>query len=169
MNEEVEQVYQNINEAHIFTSTVTNQVDNINHKFNISDKCLIYLLTCKKCLTRCLIHLKQNNYKNNSRDYDCNLSCSSSTLYELHSSVGACGCLEHVSITFIEKTDASDLETYTLFYGTIWSKSFIKLIMVHNKLKGFLFFRILLPDYVISAKYIGYHLLFLQFYKIAIW
>ena len=58
MNEEVEQVYQNINEAHIFTSTVTNQVDKINHKFNIGDKCLIYLLTYKKCLTRCLIHLK---------------------------------------------------------------------------------------------------------------
>ena len=44
------QVCLNVNETDTFTSTVTKKTYKINHKFDCSDKCLIYLLTCKKCL-----------------------------------------------------------------------------------------------------------------------
>ena len=40
----------NFNETDTFTITVTKQTYKINHKCNCSDKCLIYLLKCKKCL-----------------------------------------------------------------------------------------------------------------------
>ena len=39
----------NVNETKTFTSTVTNTSYKINHRFNCKDKCLVYLLTCKKC------------------------------------------------------------------------------------------------------------------------
>ena len=44
------QVCLNVNETDTFTSTVTKKTYKINHKFDCSDKYLIYLLTCKKCL-----------------------------------------------------------------------------------------------------------------------
>ena len=40
----------NINKAGTLTGPVTKQTYKINRKYNCSDKCLIYLLTCKKCL-----------------------------------------------------------------------------------------------------------------------
>ena len=42
------QVSLNVNETDTFTSTVTKKTYKINH--DCSGKCLIYLLTCKKCL-----------------------------------------------------------------------------------------------------------------------
>ena len=52
-----------------FTSTVTKKTYKINHKFDCSDKCLIYLLTCKKCLIQCVgktvddFRYRWDNYK----------------------------------------------------------------------------------------------------------
>ena len=40
----------NVNETDTVTSTVTKKTCKINHKFDCSDKCLIYLFTYKKCL-----------------------------------------------------------------------------------------------------------------------
>ena len=67
------QVCLNVNETDTFTSTVTKKTYKINHKFDCSDKCLIYLLTCKKCLIQYVgktvdeFRYRWNNYKSNSR------------------------------------------------------------------------------------------------------
>ena len=49
-----------------------------------------------------------NNYKSNSRNYDCNQPCIRRHLYEHYSSVGYYGFLGHVSIKLIDKNDSSD-------------------------------------------------------------
>ena len=109
------QVCLNVNETDTFTSTVTKKTYKINHKFDCSDKCLTYLLTCKKCLIQYVgknvdeFRYRWNNYKSNSRHYDCNQPCMQRHSYEHYSSVGHCGFLQHVSITLIDKTDPSDL------------------------------------------------------------
>ena len=40
----------NVHETDTFTINVTKKIYKINNKCNCSDKCLIYLLNCKKCL-----------------------------------------------------------------------------------------------------------------------
>ena len=86
----------------------------INHKFECSEKCLIYLLTCKKSLIQYVgktvdeFRYRWNNYKNNSRNYDYNQPCMQRHLCEHYSSAGHCGFLEHVSMILIDKTDPSD-------------------------------------------------------------
>ena len=108
------QVCLNVNEADTFTSAVTKKTYKINHNFDCSDKCLIYLLTCKKCLIQYVgktvdeFRYRWNNYKNNSRNYDCNQPCMQRHLYEHYSSAGHCGFLEHLAIILIDKTDPSD-------------------------------------------------------------
>ena len=42
-------VYFNVQET-CFTSAVANKIYKINHQFECNKKCLVYLLTCKKCL-----------------------------------------------------------------------------------------------------------------------
>ena len=44
------QVCLSVNEKDTITCTVTKESYKINHKFDYSNKCLIHLLTCKKCL-----------------------------------------------------------------------------------------------------------------------
>ena len=69
------EVYLNINETSIFTSTVTGETYIINHKFNCNDKWLVYLLTCNCCkkqyvgqtVNKC--HFRWNNYKSNCRKH----------------------------------------------------------------------------------------------------
>ena len=43
-------VCDNVTETSTFTSTATQNTYKINHQFNCSEKCFVYLLTCKKCL-----------------------------------------------------------------------------------------------------------------------
>ena len=38
----------NVSEISTFTSPVTHETYNINHKFNYNSKCFIYLLTCEQ-------------------------------------------------------------------------------------------------------------------------
>lgn len=52
-------------------------------------------------------HFRWNNYKNHSRNCDCDQPCIQRYLYELYSSVGDCRFLL-VSMTLIDKTDPSD-------------------------------------------------------------
>ena len=40
----------NVQETSYFSSSVTNGTYKINHQFECDEKCLVYLLTCKKCL-----------------------------------------------------------------------------------------------------------------------
>ena len=97
-----------------FTSNVNKKAYKINHNFDCSDKCLICLLTCKKCLIQCVdktvdgFRYRWDNYKNNYRNDDFNHPCMQRHLYEHYSSVGHCGFLEQVSITLIDNTDPSD-------------------------------------------------------------
>ena len=44
------QLYLNVSETEILTSTVTHTSYKINHSFDCNDKCLTHLLTCKTCL-----------------------------------------------------------------------------------------------------------------------
>ena len=43
------EVCDNVTETSTFTSTVTQNTYKINHQFNCSEKCLVYLLKCNKC------------------------------------------------------------------------------------------------------------------------
>ena len=43
------QVCKNVVETDIFQSFVDKKVSKINHRFTCSDKCLVYLLSCKVC------------------------------------------------------------------------------------------------------------------------
>ena len=43
------EVWEVISETGTFSSTVTGENFKINHKFNCTDKCLVYLATCKIC------------------------------------------------------------------------------------------------------------------------
>ena len=98
------QVCLNVNETETFTSIVTKKTYKINHRFDCSDKCLICLLTCKKCLIQFVcktvdeFRYRWNNYKNNSRNYDCNQPCIQRHLYEHYLHVSHSGFLEHESI-----------------------------------------------------------------------
>ena len=109
------QVCLNVNETDAFISTVTKKTYKINHKFDCSEKYLIHLLNCKKCLIQYRdktvdeFRYRWNNYKNNSRNYDCNQPCMQRHLYEHYSSAGHCGHFEHASIILFDKTDPSDL------------------------------------------------------------
>ena len=106
------QVCLSVNETDIFTSIVTKKTYNISHKFDCSDK--LFILTCRKCLIQYVgktvdeCRYRWNNYKSNSRNYNCNQPCMQRHLYEHYSGVGDCGFLEHVSITLIDKTNPSD-------------------------------------------------------------
>ena len=43
------EVCDNVTETSTFTNTTTQNTYKINHQFNCSEKCLVYLLTCNKC------------------------------------------------------------------------------------------------------------------------
>ena len=67
------QVCTYVNETDSVTSTVTGKTYKINHKFECMEKCLIYLLTCKKCRKQYVgqtvdtFRYRWNNYRSNSR------------------------------------------------------------------------------------------------------
>ena len=107
------QVCQSVVETDSFTSTSTEKTYNINHQFNCSDKCLIYLLTCKTCLKQYVgqtvdeFRYRWNSYKHNNKKYLRGQSCFQQHIFEHFNSPGHKGFLEDVSITFIDKTDPS--------------------------------------------------------------
>ena len=82
------QVCLNVNETNTFTITVTKKAYKINHKCDCGDKCLIYLLTCKKWLFQNVgkivdeSYYRRDNYKNYSRNFDCNQPCMQRHLYD---------------------------------------------------------------------------------------
>ena len=77
-----------INETDSFTSTVTEETYNINHKFDCIEKCLNYLLTCNKCRNQYegqtvdTFHYRWNNYRSNFFKYAHDISCMQEHLYE---------------------------------------------------------------------------------------
>ena len=69
------QVCQNVSQTDTFCSTKTGEYYKINLRLNCDDKCLVYLLTCRKCnlqyvgQTTEAFRLRWNNYRCNFRKF----------------------------------------------------------------------------------------------------
>ena len=104
----------NLNERSTFTSTVTGETCIINHRLFCNERCLFYLLTCNKCKMQYVgqtidqFRSRWNNYKSDSKKHGQGATCMQQHLFNHFCTSGHCGFLEHVSLTFIDKTDPSD-------------------------------------------------------------
>ena len=113
----------------------------INHKFDCNARCLVYLLTCRKCKIQYVgqtvdqFGSRWNNYKSDSRKYSRGGSCMQQHMFYHFCTSGDAGFLDDVSITFIDKTDPSNQlkrEDYwrcTLKPCTFWAKYRRKCLM----------------------------------------
>ena len=101
----------NIQETSCFSSSVTNETYKINHQFDCNEKCLVYLMTCKKCL-------KQYDGQSNDRKFQRSEPCIQH-LFRHFSSSGHNSFLNDVSATFIDKADPS----YPLKRENIWRET----------------------------------------------
>ena len=97
-----------------FTSAVTGETYKINHRFDCTEKCLIYLLACNKCRKK---HVRQtvntfrcrwNNYRSNSCKHVHGKSCMQEHLYEHFCDSEHSGVFNDASITFFDKTDPTN-------------------------------------------------------------
>ena len=83
----------------------------INHKFDCNEKCLTYLITCKKCFKQYIGQIIDNfrnhwnNYKENARKYERDQHCMQKHLYEHCNLPGPTNFLEDVTVTLTDKTD----------------------------------------------------------------
>ena len=108
------QVCHNVKETDRFSSSVSQETYKINHRFNCNDKCLIYLLTCKKCHKQYVgktvdsFRFRWNNYKNNNRKFLREEACMQQHLFEHFSNDDHSDFLDEVEIIFIDKTDSKD-------------------------------------------------------------
>ena len=82
--------------------------------FDYNVRCLVYLLTCRKCKIQCVgqtvdqFRSRWNNYKSDSIKYSRGGSRMQQHLFNHFCNSGHAGFLNDVSITFIDKTDPSD-------------------------------------------------------------
>ena len=83
-------------------------------KHNCNDKCLIYLLTCNCCKKQYVgqtvdaFRSGWNNYKSNCRIHQRGVTCMQQHLFDHFCDCNHQGFSSDVSITFIDKTNASD-------------------------------------------------------------
>ena len=96
-----------VQETSCFSSSVTNETYRINHQFECNEKCLVYLLTCKKC-SKQYVGQSWNNFKSKGKKCQRSEPCMQEHLFRHFSSPGHNGFLNDVSVTFIDKTDPSD-------------------------------------------------------------
>ena len=102
-----------VQETPYFTSPVTNEAYKVKHQFACNKKCLVYLLTCKKCLkqyvgqTMSTFWHRSNNYKNNNRQFKLSEPCIQEQLLRGFPSQVHNGFLI-VFVPFIHKADLSD-------------------------------------------------------------
>ena len=93
---------------------MTNETYKINHQFECKEKCLVYLLTCKKFLKQYVgqtidtIRHRWNNYKSSDRKFQRYEPCMQEHLFRHFSSQGHNGFLNDVFVIFIDQTDPSD-------------------------------------------------------------
>ena len=79
---------------YLFSSSVTNETYKINHQFDCNEKCLVYLLTCKKYLKQYVgqaidtFRHRWNNYKSNDRKFKRSETCMHEHLFRHFSSPG---------------------------------------------------------------------------------
>ena len=110
------EVCNNVTHTSTFSSTVTGDTFKIHHGFNCGDKCLIYLVTCKKCNeqytgdTTDLFRNRWGNYKGNAREFYGKEPCMQQHLYKHFQTGGHRSFLNEASLTFIDATDEKDLE-----------------------------------------------------------
>ena len=77
--------------------------------------CLIYPLTCNKCRKQYVgwtvdtFRYRRNNYGSNSHKHVHSISCTQEHLYKHFCDIEHRGFLNDVSITFIDKTDPTNL------------------------------------------------------------
>ena len=108
------QVCKNVVETDIFQSFVDKKVYKINHRFTCSDKCLVYLLSCKVCgrqytgQTVDEFRYRWNNYKDNNRKSLRGNEHKQAGFFAHFQGLDHNGFLEDTEITFIDKTDPSD-------------------------------------------------------------
>ena len=92
---------------------LTNETYKISHQIECKKKCLVYLLTCKKCLKQYVgqtidtVRHRWNNYKINDRKFQRSEPSMQEQLFRHFSSLGHNGFLNDLSMTFIDKTDSS--------------------------------------------------------------
>ena len=100
---------QSISETDTFTCSNDGTTYKINHKFDCNEKCLIYLITCKKYFKQYVgldtFRSRWNNYKDNARKYERDHHCMQKHLYENFNLPGHTGFLEDVTVTLIDKID----------------------------------------------------------------
>ena len=105
------EVCKNVLETDTFTCSNDQTTYKINHKFDCNEKCLVYLITCNKCLkqyvgqTVDMFRSRWNNYKDNSRKFDRGEDCMQKYLYEHFQLPGHTGFLQDTYVTLIDKTD----------------------------------------------------------------
>ena len=82
------QVCNNITEADSFTCSNDQTNVKINHRFDYNERCLIYLITCNRCLKQYVgqtvdeFRHMWNNYKDNARKFERGEQCMQRQLYE---------------------------------------------------------------------------------------
>ena len=109
------QVCYSFTEADSFTcSNDQTNFNKINHRFNCNERCLIYLITCNRCLKQYVgetvdeVRHRWNNYKDNTRKFVRGEHCMQRHLYEHFKLPGHLGFLNDISVTLIDKTDPKD-------------------------------------------------------------
>ena len=107
-------VCKNMEETDIFTSSVTGESFKINHHLGCSDKCLVYLLTCKVCKKQYTgktvdkFRFRWNNYKESDKYFRNGKDIKQKFLHEHFSRDDHHGFEQDVSICLIDKTQPSD-------------------------------------------------------------
>ena len=105
------EVCKNVLETDTLTCSDDQTTYKINHKFDCNEKCLVYLITCSKCLkqyvgqTVAMFRSRWNNYKDCSKKFDRGEDCMQRHVYEHFQLPGRTGFLQDTYVTLIDKTD----------------------------------------------------------------
>ena len=105
------EVCKNVLETDTFTCINDQTTYKINRKFDCNERCLVYLITCNKCLkqyvgqTVDMFRSRWNNYKHNSRKFDRGEDRTQRYLYEHFQLPCHPGFLQDTYVTLIDKTD----------------------------------------------------------------
>ena len=97
----------------MFTCSNDQTTYKINRKFDCHEKCLVYLITCNKCLkqyvgqTVDILRSRWNNYKDNSTKFDRGEDCMQRHLYKHFQLPGHTGFLQGLYVTLTDKNDPS--------------------------------------------------------------
>ena len=106
------EVCKNVLETNTFNCINDQTTYKLNHQFECNIKCLVYFITCNKCLkqyvgqTVDMFTSRWNEYKDNSRKFDRGDDCMQGNLYEYFQLPGHTGFWQDTYVTLINKTDA---------------------------------------------------------------